>query len=177
MAPEVELRIVKAVADGQLTLMAGKIVDIAPDATGANVRYRQRGDAAIESLAVDAIVDCTGIVKDPSASGNPVVQSLFYQGLARIDPLHMGIDVAADCAIVNRRGLPSQRLYAVGPLTRAAFWEIIAIPDIRNQCVQLAERMVRNTETMSPACRHNGVNITRRCAETTSGARRMSLVV
>jgi uncharacterized NAD(P)/FAD-binding protein YdhS len=58
----------------------------------------------------------------------------------------MGIEVAPDCAIVDRRGLPSRRLFAVGPLTRAAFWEIIAIPDIRNQCVQLAERMVRNAE-------------------------------
>jgi uncharacterized NAD(P)/FAD-binding protein YdhS len=56
----------------------------------------------------------------------------------------MGIEVASDCTIVNRRGIPSQRLFAVGPLTRAAFWEIIAIPDIRNQCVQLAERMVQD---------------------------------
>ncbi|MBA1993605.1 hypothetical protein HLX74_23725, partial [Escherichia coli] len=27
------------------------------------------------------------------------------------------------------------------PLTRAAFWEIIAIPDIRNQCAALAARL------------------------------------
>jgi uncharacterized NAD(P)/FAD-binding protein YdhS len=45
--------------------------------------------------------------------------------------------------------LPSQRLFAIGPLTRAAFWEIIAIPDIRNQCVQLAEQLVLNADRVS----------------------------
>ena len=151
MAPEVEATISTTIAEGLLTLVAAKIVDISPNASGANVRYRRRGRTAIESLAVDAVVDCTGIVKDPSVTGNPALHSLFDQGLARIDPLRMGIDVTSDCEIVNRWGLPSRRLYAVGPLTRAAFWEIIAIPDIRNQCVQLAERMVRNAEALSVA--------------------------
>ncbi len=149
MAPEVEARITKAIADHRLTLMAAKIVDISPNSTGAKVRYRRRGQTRIDSLDVGAIVDCTGIVKDPGATGNPAVRSLFNQGLARVDPLHIGLEVAPDCAIVNRNGSASRRLFAVGPLTRAAFWEIIAIPDIRNQCVQLAERMVQNAAKAS----------------------------
>jgi uncharacterized NAD(P)/FAD-binding protein YdhS len=72
------------------------------------------------------------------------MRSLFKQGLARVDPLHIGIDVAANCAIVDRDGLASPRLFAVGPLTRAAFWEIIAIPDIRNQCAELAMQLIRS---------------------------------
>jgi uncharacterized NAD(P)/FAD-binding protein YdhS len=151
MAPEVEFTISKAIADRRLTLIAAKIADISPNSAGATVRYNRRGQAASESLEVDAIVDCTGIARDPAATGNPAVRSLFDQGLARIDPLQMGLDVAPDCAIVNRWGLPSRRLFAVGPLTRAAFWEIIAIPDIRNQCVQLAERMVESAATSEPA--------------------------
>jgi uncharacterized NAD(P)/FAD-binding protein YdhS len=151
MAPEVEFTISKAVTDHRLTLMAAKIVDISPNHAGATVRYRRRGQFGIENLQVDAIVDCTGIARDPAATGNPVVRSLFDQGLARVDPLQMGLDVAPDCAVINRWGLPSRRLFAVGPLTRAAFWEIIAIPDIRNQCIQLAERMVRNAAISEPA--------------------------
>lgn len=143
MAPEVEARIARAIAEQRLALMAAKLVDILPNSTGTMVRYRRRGYAQIENLKVDTIVDCTGITKDPGTTANPVVRSLFDQGLARIDPLRMGIEVAPDCAIVKRSGLPSRRLFAIGPLTRAAFWEIIAIPDIRNQCVELAERMVQ----------------------------------
>jgi uncharacterized NAD(P)/FAD-binding protein YdhS len=151
MAPEVELTISRAVTERRLTLMAAKIVDISPGSAGATIRFRRRGEVGIESLEVDTIVDCTGIAKDPAATHNPAVRSLFDQGLARIDPLHMGIEVASDCAIVNRRGVPSPRLFAIGPLTRAAFWEIIAIPDIRNQCVQLAERLIRNADRRTEA--------------------------
>jgi uncharacterized NAD(P)/FAD-binding protein YdhS len=144
MAPEVEAVVTKAVANHRLTLLAGKMVDVSPNLTGAKVRYRRRGQTTIESLDVGAIVDCSGIVKNPDATGNPVVRSLFDQGLARVDPLHIGLDVTPDCAIISRNGLPSRRLFAIGPLTRAAFWEIIAIPDIRDQCAELAKRMVQN---------------------------------
>jgi uncharacterized NAD(P)/FAD-binding protein YdhS len=70
-----------------------------------------------------------------------VIQRLFDRGLARTDALHIGIDIAKDCAVIDRNGIASRRLFAVGPLTRAAFWEIVAIPDIRNQCAELAERL------------------------------------
>jgi uncharacterized NAD(P)/FAD-binding protein YdhS len=142
-APEVEARIAQAIADGQLTLTAAKLSGVEGGARGARVRYRQRGHSETKTLDVGVIVDCTGIVRDPHGTTNPAVRSLFDQGLARPDPLRIGIDVGPDCAIVRADGVPSQRLFAVGPLTRAAFWEIIAIPDIRNQCADLADHLVQ----------------------------------
>ena len=53
----------------------------------------------------------------------------------------IGLDVAADNAVVRLSGQPSQRIFAVGPLARGAFWEIIAIPDIRQQCAELADNL------------------------------------
>jgi uncharacterized NAD(P)/FAD-binding protein YdhS len=141
MAPEVEIRLTQALAAGRLALMAAKVTGIEPNAAGALVRYRRRGQPDIASLQVGMIVDCTGIVKDPRAAGNPVIRNLFERGLARTDALHIGIDIADDCAVINRNGIASRRLFAVGPLTRAAFWEIVAIPDIRNQCAELAMRL------------------------------------
>jgi uncharacterized NAD(P)/FAD-binding protein YdhS len=140
-APEVEMRLTDALAAGRLSLVAAKIAGIEPNAAGALVRYRRRGRQDTASLQVGLIVDCTGIVKDPRATGNPVIQRLFEQGSARTDALHIGIDVADDCAVIKRNGIASRRLFAVGPLTRAAFWEIVAIPDIRNQCAELAARL------------------------------------
>ena len=80
---------------------------------------------------------------------NPAVRSLFDRGLARADPLHIGIETERGGAIVNQDGAPSRRLFAVGPLTRAAFWEIIAIPDIRNQCAELAAELANVNEANS----------------------------
>lgn len=147
MAPEVEARITDALGAGRLTVMAAKLAGIEPNDAGARVRYRRRGQGEILGMQVGAVVDCTGIVKDPLASANPAVRSLFVQGLARVDPLHIGIETRSDGAIVNRDGIPSQRLFAVGPLTRAAFWEIIAIPDIRSQCAELAAKLAHVHET------------------------------
>jgi uncharacterized NAD(P)/FAD-binding protein YdhS len=96
---------------------------------------------------VGTIVDCTGIIKDPRATTNPLLRNLFDQGLVRVDPLHIGIEIGPDCAIVNEDGEHSRRLFAIGPLTRAAFWEIIAIPDIRNQCAELAAHLVSDYQT------------------------------
>jgi uncharacterized NAD(P)/FAD-binding protein YdhS len=141
MAPEVEMRVTQALAAGRLTLVAAKLTGIEPNAAGALIRFRRRGQSESASLQAGAIVDCTGIVKDPRATGNPVIQRLFEQGLARADTLQIGIDIAEDCAVIDRNGIASRRLFAVGPLTRAAFWEIVAIPDIRNQCAELATRL------------------------------------
>jgi uncharacterized NAD(P)/FAD-binding protein YdhS len=141
MAPEVEMRLAEALAAERLALIAAKVTGIEPNAAGALVRYRRRGRHETASLQVGMIVDCTGIVKDPRATGNPAIQRLFEQGLARTDALQIGIDIAEDCAVIDRSGIPSRRLFAVGPLTRAAFWEIVAIPDIRNQCAELAARL------------------------------------
>jgi uncharacterized NAD(P)/FAD-binding protein YdhS len=141
MAPEVEMRLAEALSAGRLSLVAAKIAGIEPNAAGALVTYRRRGRHEIAELQVGMVVDCTGIVKDPRANGNPVIARLFEQGLVRTDALNIGIDVADDCAVINRNGIASRRLFAVGPLTRAAFWEIVAIPDIRNQCAELATRL------------------------------------
>ncbi|MGJ4998846.1 FAD/NAD(P)-binding protein [Bradyrhizobium sp. HKCCYLS3077] len=150
MAPEVEARITKAIEDRQLRIAAAKLVKIDGGTQGARAHYRRRGRSEIETLEVGAVIDCTGIVKDPRATANPAVRSLFDQGLARCDPLRIGIEVTADCAIVGADGTPSQRLFAIGPLTRAAFWEIIAIPDIRSQCADLAGRLLQARQITVP---------------------------
>lgn len=143
MAPEVESRIIDALRTGKLSLMAAKVLSVKQTDSGAEVTYRRRGETEIHHIEVGAVVDCTGIVKDPRATSNPVLRSLLEQGLARVDPLRIGIETDDNCAIVDRDGVSSQRLFAIGPLTRATFWEVIAIPDIRNQCAEFAVRLAR----------------------------------
>ena len=155
MAPDAAARIKSARADGGLSLMAAKITAIEPNAGGALVRYRRRGRSETDILQVGKIVDCTGIVRDPRTTANPAVRSLFDQGLTRTDPLRIGIDVASNCALINQDGIASERLFAVGPLTRAAFWEIIAIPDIRNQCAALAAHLVRSCRSLAQGHRRS----------------------
>jgi len=137
MAPEVEAVIADAIASGQLTIRAGKAQSIESSGSAALVTFRRRGRASTETMSAARIVDCTGINPVPHNTTNPVLRSLFDNGLARVDPLGLGLDSTSDCALVDQSGEPSRRIFAIGPLTRAAFWEIVAIPDIRAQCHRL----------------------------------------
>jgi uncharacterized NAD(P)/FAD-binding protein YdhS len=143
MAPEVAMRIASVQASGQLKVIAGKLLNVAADGAGARVSLRRRGQEDAEIISVQKIVECKGIVTNPLQTSNPAMRSLFDQCLARPDPLHIGIDVNTDCAVLNGGGVPSKRIFAVGPLTRAAFWEIVAVPDIRVQCAALASRLLQ----------------------------------
>lgn len=141
MAPQIGARLQTLTASGQLRILAGKIVAVDGHERGADVTYRLRGRSTSETLPVEGIVDCRGIVADPTRSENPVIASVLAQGLARTDALRIGIDVSINCAVLDVAGSPSRRLFAIGPLTRASFWETIAIPDIRNQCATLARHV------------------------------------
>jgi uncharacterized NAD(P)/FAD-binding protein YdhS len=136
MAPEIEARITETIRSGRLTVLAAKLCATAPGAAAVTVRYRRRGASTVETWEAEKIVDCRGFGATPFAVVNPALRSLLDRGLARLDPLRIGIDVAPECAIIDHSGTPSQRLFAVGPLTPA-------VPDIRNQCVALAERIIR----------------------------------
>jgi uncharacterized NAD(P)/FAD-binding protein YdhS len=67
---------------------------------------------------VAKIIDCTGIIKDPTHTTNRAIRSLLDQGCARVEPLRIGLEITADCAIVDRHGTPSKRLFAVGVVSR-----------------------------------------------------------
>ncbi len=45
--------------------------------------------------------------------------------------------------MIARDGALSQRLYAVGPITKGLFWEMTSVPDIRRQCELLATHLAQ----------------------------------
>ncbi|WP_296744842.1 FAD/NAD(P)-binding protein [Mesorhizobium sp.] len=141
MAPEVYERITGAVRSGRIRLVAGRVVDVRPGGSFA-VDIQQRGTQALETLDVARIYDCMGIARDISTTSNGVVRTLVERGLARPDPLRLGLDVTAKCEIIAADGTISSRVLAVGPLTRGTFFEIDAIPDIRVQCARLSKQLL-----------------------------------
>ncbi|CCV10384.1 FAD/NAD(P)-binding protein [Mesorhizobium sp. STM 4661] len=141
MAPEVYARVTEAVQAGRIRPVAGRVVAIAAGEAFA-VEIQSRHTKRLETLEVARIYDCSGIARDISTTSNSVVRSLVDRGLAKPDPLRLGLDVTANCELIASDGTVSAKILAVGPLTRGTFFEIDAIPDIRVQCARLSKRLL-----------------------------------
>ena len=141
MAPEVAARLEALQALGRFRAVAGRIV--AADRTGDKVELvLQRRDGLAERVTASRLINCTG-PGDILGSDEALVRCLLQSGMARPDPLGMGLDTDADGRVIDRDGRAAPDLFAVGPLTRGSFWEITAVPDIRRQVWSLA-RLLSN---------------------------------
>ena len=137
MAPQAAKALQQAMDDGQLSIVAARVVDWQTEAGRTRLTVRRRGG---EEMAIDVrrVIDCTGILRNPMSGGNTLAAELVRTGLARVDPLRIGIETDRTGAVLDAEGRASSRLFGVGPVTRALFWEVTAIPDIRVQCAALA---------------------------------------
>ena len=106
-----------------------------------DVIYRPRGVDTLATLLVARVINCAGPGADYDRIADPLVRRLLREGTARPDPLRLGLDVTSTCALRLGTGAISRRIFAVGPVTKAAFWEMTAVPDIRRQCELLAHHL------------------------------------
>ena len=152
ISEQVAQRIAEARARGQLRILAGRIRGYTADPSGlVEVRYRPRFQDGTESVRVGRVINCAGPDADYSRIRDPLVRRLLGKGMVRPDPLCLGLDVTANCALLDRDGAISRRLFAVGPMTKGTFWEMTAVPDIRQQAEFLAGQLAAQLASRSAA--------------------------
>jgi uncharacterized NAD(P)/FAD-binding protein YdhS len=141
-APQTMERIDQACDSGQFRLLAGRLVDKDRRPSGVAVTVLPRGGPIPLSLTVDRIIDCSGPRTDCTKIDRPLLRQLLREGRIRPDPLRLGIDIESDGAVIGRNGRRTPDLFAIGPITKGVFWEIVAVPDIRTACERLAGRLM-----------------------------------
>jgi len=150
MAEPVADRIDGARASGQLRIITGQVRDYRISGDQGEVQFRPRGSELLQSLQVTRVVNCSGPGADYDRVQEPLILSLLADGIVRPDALRLGLDVTGNCALLDRSGAISRRLFAVGPVTKGAFWEMTAVPDIRRQTEKLAEYLATLVNTALP---------------------------
>ena len=146
IAPEVADTIARLVGEGRLEIAAGRIVSATAIDNQVEVEVRRRGRAATESRRFAYAFNCTGPLHAIEHTRDPLLRSLLDSGAVRPDELGIGLDVDR-----NSRAAGGERLWALGPLTKGRYWEIIAVPDIREQAAAVAgdiERELENEPTL-----------------------------
>ena len=93
MAPRVADRLADLQLRGRLRVDACSIAAIEPSGRGALVSLRPAGRDTLETIDVDRVVNCTGAGADLSRQAPPLVANLLASGMARADPLALGLDV------------------------------------------------------------------------------------
>lgn len=116
---------------GLLDARAGRAVSVEGDGFGLSVSFDDH------SLSPDWIVNCTGPSCDWAGAKTPLLESAVKHGLLSYDPLGMGVLVDGD----GRVG-PTGRIWALGPICRGCRLETTAMPEIRVQARDLAERLL-----------------------------------
>lgn len=116
---------------GRLTVAAGRVSKIEQDAEGVTLTWKPRSGPAQPPLTARWLIDCTGPGHDPAKDA--LTGPLLASGRARLDALRLGLDLDAEGRVLAADGAPDPRLLVLGPPARAAFWETIAVPDIRKR--------------------------------------------
>jgi uncharacterized NAD(P)/FAD-binding protein YdhS len=142
MAPRVWRKLSALIESGQLRVSAGRIQAYRRTRDGVEIVLGNHGRQI--AIAAGRIVNCTGPRSDLGRIAVPLIADLRRRGFITPDSLGLGIETD-DCAALNDEGRASTWLYALGPLTRPAWWEITAVPEIAVQ----VDRLVR--ELAEPA--------------------------
>jgi uncharacterized NAD(P)/FAD-binding protein YdhS len=136
IAPEVADTIVRLVAEGRLEFVAGRIVSARDGESGLNIEFRRRGSDTAQMERFAYAFNCTGPLHSMARTKDPLLRSLLDGGEITPDQLGIGLEIDGTC----RAG---EHLWAIGPLTKGRYWEIIAVPDIRDQAAEVADDIER----------------------------------
>ena len=138
IAPEVASRIHELVAEGRLEIVAGRLLDVRDQDDRLVVRYRRRGSESERERSFGYAINCTGPLGQIGRTRDPLLRQLLDDGLACPDQLGIGLEVDERSRVAG-----AGRLWALGPLTKGRYWEIIAVPDIRVQAADIADDIAK----------------------------------
>ncbi len=160
MPPETARRVSALLGTGRLSVHAGQVRTVTAEPGGLRVRieYAARagarhpgttaqvagaGHAAGTCAEQEAgwLINATGPDGNITRTGDPLLRDLFDRGLARPDPLRLGLDATPSGAVLDAAGRPSGSLFTLGPPLRGLWYETTAIPEIRTQAAALALRL------------------------------------
>ena len=137
IAPEVAAILSRRIQDGGLEIVAGWIEGAGASDEGLDVEIKLRGTGVSRFEHFDVAINCTGPLHALARTRNPLLRDLLDQGLIRPDTLGIGIELGNDARVAD-----SNDLWAIGPLTKGRYWEITAVPDIREQAAGIVDAIV-----------------------------------
>jgi hydroxyacylglutathione hydrolase len=140
MAPSIADEIERELGDGSFVLCGGRLESMTVEDGGAKVEVRTRDGVRCRRAA--RVINCTGPSMNYREVRSPLLQSLLRRGLAVPGELGSGLRTDAAGALFGGDGGVSDRLFTLGPPRMGTLLESIAIPEICQQAVALADQLI-----------------------------------
>ena len=137
IAPRVAQRMVELIAEGRLTVAAGRILAARDAGSALEVDIRRRGAKSPETKRFACAINCTGPLHAIGKTRDPLLRGLLDSGAIEPDALGIGLGLEDGARVAG-----AENLWAMGGLTKGQYWEIIAVPDIRHQAAGIAAQIV-----------------------------------
>lgn len=141
MAPQVAQSINALESEGRLQRLRGHMHGVTLTERGVQMTFLPKGGTSEQTLDADLIIQSTGLETDVRRTQHTLLQQLMTNGHIRSDPFGLGIDAAPDGRLLHD-GSAWPRLFAIGSMLRGTLWESTAMPEIRQQARQLADRLL-----------------------------------
>ena len=137
IAPEIAAELDRLIAERRLTVRTGRIRNVEASTKFAVLHLSTRDGP--QTLSAPWLIDCTGPGHDATTA--PLTAGLIAEGRARLAATRLGLDLDDAGRVLHADGKPDPVLYVLGPPARAAFWETIAVPDIRQRIEALTTHL------------------------------------
>lgn len=121
-----------------LQVVAGRLVGVNESGVLARLRHQQTPTV----FPVTHIINCMGSSNSLNPNEQPLLTTLMQRGHVCHDELNLGLLTNLQYELMTADGNVLPRCYTLGPPMRGVVWECIAVPEIRKQCKELAERLL-----------------------------------
>jgi hydroxyacylglutathione hydrolase len=139
MAPPIADVIERELRNGTLEIHEGHLDSVDASPAGAYITVRAPGYS--ESFYADRVINCTGPSMNYRRVPSTLLQNLFKRGLLTSGPLGSGFHCSQDGAVIDAGGHASEIIFNLGPGRLGDLLESIAVPEIRQQAVELASTL------------------------------------
>ncbi|UVC15171.1 FAD/NAD(P)-binding protein [Mesorhizobium onobrychidis] len=138
VAPQIMDVLDRQVAEGRLAYRAASIVGA--DQIDGRIRVRQqlRGQRRLIAEAFDSVIVTTGPAHADILRTRTAIAALARMGLARLDPIGLGLETDSQGRAVGTSGRPFGSIFVSGPLARGSVGELMGIPEVTAHAERIA---------------------------------------
>ncbi len=147
MAPPIAKAVQSELDAGTLVIRQGRVSAVTLQNGQACVALETHSGTAAFTTA--RAINCTGPSLNYRRVHSPLLKKLFANGIATPGPLGVGLRTNRDGALIDNLNRASENLFTLGPSRQGTLLESIAIPEIRQQAVRLAQTLAEALQHQS----------------------------